>query len=125
MGLDWEKAFYLNVLRGLKTSGLQLECMQEGVCSISQVKQVEHPKKYKRTSSNFWYMCFTSAAEVTLGACAGTKLGQRYLEAHVSQPLDLMERICISYSHSLAIIFVSGEVHEVRNYYLFVPILSI
>lgn len=51
MGLDWEMTSYLNVLRDLKTSGLQLECMKEGVCSLSQVKQVEHPKKYKRTSS--------------------------------------------------------------------------
>lgn len=51
MGLDWEMTSYLNVLRDMKTSGLQLECMKEGVCSLSQVKQVEHPKKYKRTSS--------------------------------------------------------------------------
>lgn len=70
-------------------------------------------------------MCFTSPAEVTLGACAGTKLGQHDLEAQVPQPLDLMEQICIGHSHSFTIISVSGEAHEVRNYYLVVPILSI
>lgn len=70
-------------------------------------------------------MYFTSPAEMNVGAYAGTKLGQCYIEAQVSQPLDLMEQICISHSHSLTVIFVSGEVQEVRNYYLVVPILSI
>lgn len=70
-------------------------------------------------------MYFTSPAEVNVGACAGTKVEQHYIEAQVPQPLDLMEQICICHSHTLTVIFASGEVQEVRNYYLVVPIVSI
>lgn len=70
-------------------------------------------------------MYFTSPAEVNAGAYAGSKLGQRYIEARVPQPLALMEQICVIHSHSLTVIFVSGKVQEVRDSYLVVPILSI
>lgn len=56
-------------------------------------------------------MHFLSPPEMDREAYAGTKLGQCYKEAQVpSHSWELVEQICVTHSHSLTVIFVSGEV---------------